>query len=80
MVMANIEYPEKGCSTPCPAMRCQKCVLHNSESVFNYLAKDREKDRPDWCPIVQDLSSKEAYIICNNNVHNNETEHINLGE
>ena len=52
MVMVNIEYPEKGCSTPCKAMRCQKCVLHDSTSVFEYLAKDREKDKPDWCPIV----------------------------
>ena len=55
MVMVNIEYPEKGCSTPCKAMRCQKCVLHDSTSVFKYLAKDREKDKPDWCPIYPPL-------------------------
>lgn len=51
MVVIDIDYPKNGCSTPCPAMRCQKCILKDSVSVFDYIAKERKQDRPDWCPI-----------------------------
>lgn len=56
MVLVNINYPEKGCSTPCPAMRCQKCIISESKNVLDFLKKDREKNRPDWCPIVAPLN------------------------
>lgn len=52
MVVIDIDYPKNGCSTPCPAMRCQKCILKDSVSVFDYIVKERKQDRPDWCPIL----------------------------
>ena len=48
MIILDKEYPEQ-CSG-CFAMRCQKCVIMDSKSVFDYLVKDATKKKPDWCP------------------------------
>lgn len=61
MVIADINYPKNGCSTPCPSMRCQKCILMDSISIFDYLKKDREKDRPDWCPIKKEINDYDEF-------------------
>ena len=48
MTILDKEYPDK--CAGCFAMRCQKCVIMDSKSVFEYLTKESEKKKPDWCP------------------------------
>ena len=48
MTILDKDYP-KTCAG-CFSMRCQRCVIMDSKSVFEYLIKDAPQKKPNWCP------------------------------
>ena len=48
MVIVNKHMPEK--CAGCWAMRCSKCIISDSKSVFENQANGT---RPDWCPVIE---------------------------